>query len=95
MDHNLFLFILFHMTIDVKVIKTVTITVKESDSIRYVKSLLHDEEGIPECLQLLFSKDVRLTNDEQKLMDCGIIENSTFHAYIDNSFPKVFFVKRG
>ncbi|KAG5570282.1 hypothetical protein H5410_060048 [Solanum commersonii] len=75
--------------IDVKV----TITVKESDSIEHVKSLIHDHGGIPECLQQLFSKDVRLTDDEQKLMDCGIIENSTLHAYIDNSVPKVFLVK--
>ncbi|KAK4727298.1 hypothetical protein R3W88_032215 [Solanum pinnatisectum] len=77
-----------------EVTKTVTITVKESDSIGHVKSLIHDHEGIPECLQRLFSKDIRLTDDEQKLMDCGIIENSTLHAYIDNSVPKVFLVKR-
>ncbi|XP_015060101.1 polyubiquitin-like [Solanum pennellii] len=84
------------MTIDVKVTKTITITVQESDSIGHVKSLIHDHEGIPECLQQLFSKDVRLTDDEQKLMDCGIIENSTLHAYIyiDNSVPKVLLVKR-
>ncbi|KAK6803399.1 hypothetical protein RDI58_001183 [Solanum bulbocastanum] len=76
--------------VDMKVIKIITITFKESDSIRYVKSLLHDEEGIIECLQLLFSKDVRLIDDEQKLMDCGIIENSTLDAHINNSFPKPY-----
>ncbi|XP_015161601.1 polyubiquitin-like [Solanum tuberosum] len=82
------------MPIDVKVTKTVTIIAKESDSIGHVKSLLHDKEGISECLQQLFSKGVRLTNDGHKLMDCGISENSTLNAYIDNSVPKIFLVKR-
>ncbi|KAG5570929.1 hypothetical protein H5410_060695 [Solanum commersonii] len=39
-----------------------TIIVKESDSIRHVKYLLHDKEGIPECLQQRFSTDVCLAN---------------------------------
>ncbi|XP_049358796.1 polyubiquitin 11-like [Solanum verrucosum] len=82
------------MTIDVKVTKIVTIKTKESDSIGHVKSLLHDKEGIPECLEQLFSKGVRLADDGHKLMDCGIIESSTLNAYIYNSAPKVFLVKR-
>lgn len=81
------------MTIYLKVIKTVALRVKESDSIGNVKSLLHDKEGILECLQQLFSKGVQLT-DEQKLVDYGIIKNSTLHAHIDNSVPRIFLVKR-
>ncbi|PHT49762.1 hypothetical protein CQW23_09509 [Capsicum baccatum] len=81
------------MTMYLNVSKTVALRVKKSDSIGMVKSLLHEEEGIPECLQQLFSKDVQLT-DEQKLIDCGIIENSILHAHIDNSVPRTLLVKR-
>ncbi|XP_059290543.1 polyubiquitin-like isoform X1 [Lycium ferocissimum] len=81
------------ITIYLKVSKTVALKVKESDSIGKVKSLLHDKEGIPERLQQLFSKGIQLM-DEQKLVDYGIIKNSTLHAYVDNSVPRIFLVKR-
>ncbi|KAM3394506.1 hypothetical protein P3S68_003508 [Capsicum galapagoense] len=93
MDHICFYFILSQMTMYLNVSKTVALRVKKSDSIGMVKSLLHEEEGIPECLQQLFSKDVQLA-DEQKLIDCGIIENSILHAHIDNSVPRTLLVKR-
>ncbi|KAK4727117.1 hypothetical protein R3W88_032034 [Solanum pinnatisectum] len=66
------------MTIDGKVIITITIIVKESASIGHVKSLLHDKEGISDCLQQLFSNDKKLNP----------------YAYINNSVPKVILVKR-
>ncbi|XP_059290539.1 polyubiquitin-like [Lycium ferocissimum] len=81
------------ITIYLKVTKTVTLQVKESDSIGKVKSLLHDKEGIPECLQQLFLKGNQLM-DEQKLVDYGITKNSTLNAYVDDSVPKIFLVKR-
>lgn len=82
------------MTIDVHIIKLVTIKVKESSSTGHVKFVLHDKEGTPDYPQHIFSNDVRLTFDEQKLMDCDIIQNSTLHAYIDNSVLEVLLVKR-
>ncbi|PHT49761.1 hypothetical protein CQW23_09508 [Capsicum baccatum] len=81
------------MTIYLKVIKTVALKVKESDSIGNVKALLHDKEGIPECLQKLVSKGVEL-RDEQKLVDYHIIKNSTLDAYVEDSVPKMLLVKR-
>lgn len=59
-----------------------------------MKSVLHDTEVTPDYLHQVFSNDVRLTYDEQKLMDCGIIKNSIVHAYIENSVSKVFLLKR-
>ncbi|KAK4360614.1 hypothetical protein RND71_019566 [Anisodus tanguticus] len=90
MDH---IFLRLQITVYLKVTKTVALKVKESDSIGNVKALLHDKEGIPECHQQLFSKGVRLM-DEQKLVDYGILKNSTLHAYVDNSVPRIFLVKR-
>ncbi|KAM3340653.1 ubiquitin-NEDD8-like protein RUB2 [Capsicum galapagoense] len=81
------------MTIYLKVIKTVALKVKESDSIGNVKVLLHDKEGIPECIQQLFIKGVRLM-DEQKLVDYPIIKNSTLHAYVEDSVPRILLMKR-
>ncbi|KAH0685170.1 hypothetical protein KY284_015723 [Solanum tuberosum] len=81
------------MTIYLKINKTVALRVKESDSIGNIKSLLHDKEGIPECLQHLVSKGVELA-DELKLVDYGITKNSLLHASIDNSVSRIFFVKR-
>ncbi|KAM3306291.1 hypothetical protein P3S67_013161 [Capsicum chacoense] len=81
------------MTIYLKVIKTVALKVKESDSIGNVKALLHDKEGIPECLPKLVSKGVEL-RDEQKLVDYHIIKNSTLDAYVEDSVPKMLLVKR-
>ncbi|KAK4733089.1 hypothetical protein R3W88_007350 [Solanum pinnatisectum] len=81
------------MTIYLKINKTVALRVKESDSIGNIKSLLHDKEGIPECLQQLISKGVELA-DELKLVDYGITKNSLLHASIDNSVSRIFFVKR-
>ncbi|KAM3394505.1 hypothetical protein P3S68_003507 [Capsicum galapagoense] len=81
------------MTIYLKVIKTVALKVKESDSIGNVKALLHDKEGIPECLQKLVSKGVEL-RDEQKLVDYHIIKNSTLDGYVEDSVPKMLLVKR-
>ncbi|XP_055825138.1 polyubiquitin 3-like [Solanum dulcamara] len=81
------------MTIYLKINKTVALRVKESDSIGNIKSLLHDKEGIPECLQQLVSKGVELA-DEQKLVDYGIIKNSLLDVSIDNSVSRIFLVKR-
>ncbi|KAK4363618.1 hypothetical protein RND71_018859 [Anisodus tanguticus] len=81
------------ITIYLNISKTVSLRVKESDSNGKVKSLLHDKEGIPECLQQLFSKGNQLM-DEQKLVDYGITKNSTVDAYVDNSVPMIFLVRR-
>ncbi|XP_069148013.1 uncharacterized protein [Solanum lycopersicum] len=81
------------MTIDVHIIKLVTIKVRESGSTGHVKFVFHDKEGTQDYSQQIFSNDVRLTFDEQKLMDSDIIQNSTLQAYIDNSVLKVLLVK--
>ncbi|KAF3655793.1 putative glucan endo-1,3-beta-glucosidase 13-like [Capsicum annuum] len=66
----------------------------ESDSIGHVKALLHDKEGILVCLQQLLSGDNKLV-DGRKLVDYGICENSTLHANVEDSIPKIkLYVKR-
>ncbi|PHT49547.1 hypothetical protein CQW23_09294 [Capsicum baccatum] len=77
-----------------RVTKTIKLNVKESDSIGHVKALLHDKEGIPVCLQQLLSGDDKLA-DGRKLVDYGICENSTLHAYVEDSVPVItLYVKR-
>ncbi|KAM3393829.1 hypothetical protein P3S68_002830 [Capsicum galapagoense] len=79
-----------------RVTKTIKLNVKESDSIGHVKALLHDKEGIPVCLQQLLSGDDKLA-DGRKLVDYGICENSTLHAYVEDSVPVItlILVKEG
>ncbi|CAK9138012.1 unnamed protein product [Ilex paraguariensis] len=74
-----------------KIIKTVAIKVKRSETIRNVKALLCDKESISENLQELFFTGERL-KDDQKLVDYGIQENSTLHLVTQNPVGLKLFV---
>ncbi|KAK4352648.1 hypothetical protein RND71_028166 [Anisodus tanguticus] len=74
------------ISIYLRITKAVKLNVKKSDNIRNVKELLHDKEGIRVCLQQLFSEDNRLM-DGWKLVDYGICNNSTLHAYVEDLVP--------
>ncbi|KAL3507612.1 hypothetical protein ACH5RR_032994 [Cinchona calisaya] len=75
-----------------KVMKTVTFTVKKSDTVRDVKARLNDKEGISECLQELFFTGERL-RDDQRLVDCGIQHTCTLNVFVQNLVPIKLFIK--
>ncbi|CAL5337388.1 unnamed protein product [Camellia sinensis] len=72
------------MNIYLKVIKTVALKVKTSETIRNLKAMLREKEGISENIQELFFTGERLNND-QKLVDYGIQTHSTLHLILQNS----------
>ncbi|XP_058195915.1 uncharacterized protein LOC131312223 [Rhododendron vialii] len=69
------------MKVYLKVIKTVALKVKTSETTRKLKALFHDKEGTPENLQELFFS-VKQLEDDHKLVDHGIRTNSTLHLYL-------------
>ncbi|GMP55948.1 hypothetical protein CsSME_00020598 [Camellia sinensis var. sinensis] len=79
------------MNIYLKVIKTVALKVKTSETIRNLKAMLREKEGISENIQELFFTGERLNND-QKLVDYGIQTHSTLHLILQNSCPINFFI---
>ncbi|XP_022842594.1 polyubiquitin-like isoform X2 [Olea europaea var. sylvestris] len=72
--------------------KKVCLNIKRSETIRNVKAMLCEKEGISECLQELFFKGYRL-KDAQRLVDCGIDKNSTVQVFVHNSVPINLFIK--
>ncbi|KAL3506162.1 hypothetical protein ACH5RR_031544 [Cinchona calisaya] len=75
-----------------KVMKTVALAVKKSDTVRNVKAKLNDKEGISEGLQELFFSGERL-RDNQNLVNCGIQQNSTLQLFVQNMVPVRLFIK--
>ncbi|KAI8009697.1 hypothetical protein LOK49_LG06G02631 [Camellia lanceoleosa] len=79
------------MNIYLKVIKAVALKVKTSETIKNLKAMLREKEGISENIQELFFTGERLNND-QKLVDYGIQTHSTLHLILQNSCPINFFI---
>ncbi|XP_058197437.1 polyubiquitin 11-like [Rhododendron vialii] len=69
------------MNLYLKVIKTVALNVKRSETTRTLKALFHEKEGTPENLQELFFMGKQL-KDDHKLVDYGIQMNSTLHLFL-------------
>ncbi|CAI9118139.1 OLC1v1019663C1 [Oldenlandia corymbosa var. corymbosa] len=80
------------MNIFLKLSKTVGLTVKTSDTVRNLKTALNDKEVISECLQDIFFGGDRLM-DDQKLVDCGIQQNSSLLVFVQNFSPLLLYVK--
>lgn len=83
---------LWQINVYLKVIKTVALTVKKSETVRNVKAKLYDKEGISECLQEVFYNGERL-QDEQKLVNGNVQKNSTIHVFVQNLVPIRLFIK--
>ncbi|KAF7151231.1 hypothetical protein RHSIM_Rhsim02G0040800 [Rhododendron simsii] len=64
-----------------KVIKTVALKVKRSETTKRLKALFHEKEGTPGNLLDLFFTGKQL-KDDHKLVDYGIRSNSTLHLYL-------------
>ncbi|XP_057470854.1 uncharacterized protein LOC130759686 isoform X1 [Actinidia eriantha] len=71
------------MNIYLKVSKTIALKVKTSETIKKLKAMVHDKEGVPENLQELFFTGERL-KDNHKLVDYGIRMNSTLNLFLQN-----------
>ncbi|CAI9779919.1 unnamed protein product [Fraxinus pennsylvanica] len=70
--------------------KKVCLNIKRSETIRNVKAMLCEKEGISEYLQdLCFKGD--LLKDAQSLVDCGIDKNSTVQVFVH--IPINLFIK--
>uniref|UniRef100_A0A5B7BFA4 Ubiquitin-like domain-containing protein n=1 Tax=Davidia involucrata TaxID=16924 RepID=A0A5B7BFA4_DAVIN len=74
-----------------KVIKTIALNVKRSETIKNLKVVLREKEGISENIQELFFTGERL-RDDHKLVDYGIEKNSTLHLVLQNSVAMKLFV---
>ncbi|KAK3190365.1 hypothetical protein Dsin_029926 [Dipteronia sinensis] len=61
-----------------KIIKTIAMKVKRSDTIKDIKAMLDEEEHVPEDVQELFFAGDHL-RDGQRILDYGILRNSTVH----------------
>lgn len=72
------------MNIYLKVIKIVALKVKRSDTIRELKAVMREKEGVSENFQELFYAGHHL-KDEHKLVDCGIQKNSSLHLVLETS----------
>ncbi|KAJ0034979.1 hypothetical protein Pint_25098 [Pistacia integerrima] len=66
-----------------KVMKTVALKVKKSDTIKNLKALIREKEGISEYIQGIFFAGNRL-EDGQRLIDHGIQKDSTLHLILLN-----------
>lgn len=95
---NKLIFVIFSLSfwlqinIYLKIIKTVALSnVKRSETIRNLKALLCEKEGVSENFQELYFSGERLSNDH-KLIDCGIEQNSTLHLFLQTSGIMKLFV---
>ncbi|OIT27674.1 PREDICTED: polyubiquitin-like isoform X1 [Nicotiana attenuata] len=79
------------MDIYVKVIKTVPLKVKKSDTIKSVKTLLYHKEGVQEYRQELVFAGNQI-KDDQKLVHFGIHQNSSIDVYVKSSESLRLFV---
>ncbi|XP_023924790.1 polyubiquitin isoform X1 [Quercus suber] len=75
-----------------KLIKTVAVKVKKSETIKNLKTMFREKEGVPEISQELFFAGDQL-KDDKTLLDCGIPRNSTLHLFIQDSFGMKIYVK--
>ncbi|KAF2285517.1 hypothetical protein GH714_005220 [Hevea brasiliensis] len=80
------------MDLYLKIVKTVCLNLKGSETIKTLKALIHEKEGICEKNQDLFF-DGNLLTDGQRLLDCGVRRNSTLHLIVQNSVAIKLFVK--
>ncbi|CAI9118140.1 OLC1v1019665C1 [Oldenlandia corymbosa var. corymbosa] len=80
------------INVSLSLVKRVGLAVKRSDTVRDLKELLNEKEGISENLQHLFFSGERL-RDDQMLVDCGIQQNSALLCFVKNIVPLKLFVK--
>ncbi|XXG44017.1 hypothetical protein AAC387_Pa01g3921 [Persea americana] len=80
------------MKIFVKVLKTIALKIKKTDTIRNIKARFQDEEGIPETLQEMFFAGNHLNNN-QTLADCNIQKHSTLHMFVQSKVGMQIFIK--
>lgn len=71
--------------------KTVTLNVEKSETIKNLKGMVHEKEGTYEDIQDLFFAGDRLMNG--RLIDYGIESNSTLHLIEQTSNGQKLFVK--
>ncbi|CAL5392330.1 unnamed protein product [Camellia sinensis] len=71
------------MNLHLKITKTVALEVKTSETIKNLKAMLYEKEGISEDIRELFFTGKRL-KDEDKLVGYGIHTNSTLHLVLRN-----------
>lgn len=89
---SFFSFAFAQIDIYLKLIKTVAVKVKKSETIKNLKTMFWEKEGVPEISQELFFAGDQL-KDDKTLLDCGIPRNSTLHLFIQNSFGMKIYVK--
>ncbi|KAK9288006.1 hypothetical protein L1049_016451 [Liquidambar formosana] len=80
------------INIYLKVIKTLALNVKKSETIKNLKAMLREKEGIAENLQELFFLGDQL-KDGRTLVDHGIEKNSTLHLVLQNPIGIKIFIK--
>ncbi|CAL2225238.1 unnamed protein product [Prunus armeniaca] len=80
------------INIFLKIMRTVALTVKRSETIKDLKALLCEKYGFPENHQELFLGGDMLV-DCQSLVDCGVQRDSTVHLVIQNTVWIKLFVK--
>ncbi|OAY55546.1 polyubiquitin [Manihot esculenta] len=71
------------MDLYLKIVKTVCLNLKGSETIKTLKELIEEKEGIGEKNQDLFF-DGNLLRDGQRLVDCGVRRNCTLHLIVQN-----------
>ncbi|KAL5781670.1 hypothetical protein ACOSP7_006699 [Xanthoceras sorbifolium] len=75
-----------------KIVKTIAMRVKRSETIKNLKVMLHEKEGISEDVQDLFFDGDHLRDDGQRISDYGIPRNSTINLVCrDSSRMKLCF----
>lgn len=89
---SFFSFAFAQIDIYLKVIKTVAVKVKKSETVKNLKTMFWEKEGVPEISQELFFAGDQL-KDDKTLLDCGIPRNSTLHLFIQDSFGMKIYVK--
>lgn len=83
---------LLQINIYLKIIRTVSLYVKKSGTVKDVKALLHGEYGFSESLQeLCFNGDC--LRDGQRLLECGVDRDSTLHLVVRNPDEFKIYVK--
>ncbi|CAL8990027.1 unnamed protein product [Prunus brigantina] len=75
-----------------KIMRTVALTVKSSETIKDLKALLCEKYGFAENHQELFLGGDMLM-DYQTLVDCGVQRDSTVHLVLQNTVRIKLFVK--